>query len=377
MFTLEVVSTLSRLEELGPEWDRLADTAGSPLLGHAWFVEAARAFAAEGRLSIHIARDAGGARAIAPLAMRRIGGAWRLQMLGCEHYEPEAFLWDDEDALAEVCASVLRLKRPLLLFRLLDEGPELALLRKAPRSVGVRLVRWSCSQAYANPISPDWAALEAAMNIKQRNELRRRRKKLEELWPLTFEALAPDERDFLQPLEAFLKVEGAGWKRQGGTALLQRPEDQGFFRNYARRAALRGQLRLFFLRLDGRVVAGQLHIQAGGRLWALKIGYDEAYAQYSPGALLTHEVLRYGCEQGLRAFEHLGLAEHWQRRWAVETRSYSSLRIYPFSLPGARTFGLDALGMLRAKSARLGRPWASAPPARPGPAAALAGAQAA
>lgn len=360
MFTLEVVSTLARLEELGPEWDRLANVSGSALLSHAWFVESARAFAGDGELSIHIARDDRGVRAIAPLAIRRSGGVSRLQMLGCENYEPEAFLWDDAAALAEVCASVLRLRRPLLLSRLEDASRELVLLRCGSAGPGLPIVRPSSTQSHANPIGADCATFEARMNAKQRAELRRRRKKLEELGPVTFEALAPDQDAFLAPLDAFFSVEGGGWKRQAGTAILQNADAHRFYLGYAREAARRGLLRLFFLRLNGKVIAGQLHIQFGGRLWALKIGYDEAYANSSPGALLTHEVLRYGCEQSLLAFEHLGSAEPWQRRWPVETRDYSSLRFYPLSVRGAQALAVDALGLLRARVARLTARFATA-----------------
>ena len=51
MFTLEVVSTLARLEELGPEWDRLANVSGSALLS-ARFAAPRQAATAPGDLAL-------------------------------------------------------------------------------------------------------------------------------------------------------------------------------------------------------------------------------------------------------------------------------------------------------------------------------------
>jgi len=53
------------------------------------------------------------------------------------------------------------------------------------------------------------------------------------------------------------------------------------------------------LRSGGRIAA----IAPPGRLWGLKIGYNERFRRVSPGTLLDCEVLRHACERGYEAYE--------------------------------------------------------------------------
>ena len=146
-------------------------------------------------------------------------------------------------------------------------------------------------------------------------------------------------------------MEGAGWKAAAGTALVHDAAQRGFLLDVCRRAAAEGWLRFFFLRQDGRVIAAQLHLLYANRLWTLKIGYDEALSRFSPGALLTHDILRHACGLGLEGVEHLGVAELWQRRWPVEVREHATLRLYPVSAGGAVAFTADALDFVRRRRA--------------------------
>lgn len=362
MFTLQTVSSRAELERLETDWNALADRLGDPLLRHDWFVESARAFTPEAELSIHLARDAQGAiRAIAPLVFRQVGPVRRLTMLGSENYEPEAFPHDDPEALAAVCARVAGLHRPLLLMRLGAGSPELASLRKACRGRGAAVVREGATRHYANPVTTgDWKAFLAAMPAERRRKLERSRRKLEELGPVTLEVLAPDPEAFEPLYREFVDLEASGWKARSGSAIAQHPPALAFYRDYGRRLAASGRLRLFFLKLDGRTIAAQFHILHGGWLWALKIAYDEAYRRHSPGALITHEILRHACEQGLKGFDHMGEAEEWQTRWPVQEHVQSALRFYPVSWAGAVTFVADAVGSLR-RRARSSAPEAGKP----------------
>ena len=359
MFTLEVVTTRDRLEQIEPEWNALADRLGTPLLRHEWFAEAAAALSPGAPLAVHVVREGARARAIAPLALEGAGLDARLRMLGAQNYEPEAFLWDDEEALRAACESVIRTGRPLLLLRLPDDCPELAALSTVHR--GKAVVRAGSSQAYSNPIGSDWAALEQAMATKKRNELSRRRRKLEDIGPLSFEILTPDPEAFVPLYETFVRLEASGWKGRDGTAIAHKPDARAFYDRYGRRLARAGALRFSLLRLGGELVAAQYLVEHAGKIWALKIAYDERFSAHSPGALLTHDVLRWASANGLTSFEHLGVAEDWQRRWPVEVQSYSSLRLYPANVRGAAALALDAAQHLRR---RLGskRPGSPPPP---------------
>lgn len=361
MLTTDLITTRAQFAALEGAWTALTARTGSPLDSHAWYAACAEGFTRDGDLRVFIARDEGGLRAAAPLVKDRSGALPRLRLLGFQAGEPQALPHTDREALAAVCAAVLRAGLALDLPRLPADSQELSVLTEAARGAVLPVLRPGSTSAYRNPIFGDWRSFEAAMSSKQRTELRRRRKKLEELGHVAFEASAPVEAEVQAPLEAFFAVEGTGWKRRNGTALSQDPQARAMFEAYARRAARQGLLRLFFLRLDGRVVAGQLHVQFGGRLWALKIGFDETLAKHAPGALLTHEVLRYGCDNGLQAFEHLGGAEEWQRRWPTEEQRYTTVRLYPLSASGGAALTADTLDFVRRRAGKLRTSAAPAP----------------
>ncbi len=67
---------------------------------------------------------------------------------------------------------------------------------------------------------------------------------------------------------------------------------------------------MFFLRIGDATVVARLAVEYSGRLWELKIAYDERFAKCSPGILLTHKTLRYACERGLTGHKFLGTASN-------------------------------------------------------------------
>ncbi len=97
------------------------------------------------------------------------------------------------------------------------------------------------------------------------------------------------------------------------------------------------------MRINGEVAAERLAVEHAGRLWELKIGYNEKFRRCAPGLLLTHETLRYVFERGLKAYEFLGHEEDWERIWAADNvHRYVSFRLYPLSVGGSLGLVMDA-----------------------------------
>ena len=344
MTTIEVVSTLSRLAAMGAEWNALADRYPTPLLRHDWFLACAQAFGRDCELAVHVARDAGRARAIAPLVVDRSGRVPRLTYLGHQATEPEAFLSDSPDALASLCTTILRTGLPIVLKRLGAGSDEARLLGALPATRGFLLPRPDSTRTAFAPLENTPEALEAKMSRHARSHVRQPRRAMQKAGgAVVFEAVTPDESSIGANLELLFRIEAAGWKSRNGTAIVQSDAMLRFYSAYGRAAARAGRLRLFFLKAGEATVAAQLHVEFAKRLWCLKIGHDEAWSRFSPGRVLTHDILRYGCERGLEALEFLGVAEDWQRRWPIVLRQHSTLRYYPLSVRGGLAFTVDSL----------------------------------
>ncbi|CAA9483776.1 MAG: FIG01007789: hypothetical protein [uncultured Solirubrobacterales bacterium] len=91
--------------------------------------------------------------------------------------------------------------------------------------------------------------------------------------------------------DAFLAMEHAGWKGEQGTALASDSRDAAFFRIMCGGMAAGGRLQLLALEGAGRTVAMQCNLVDGSSLYAFKVAYDEAFARFSPGALLEVEAI--------------------------------------------------------------------------------------
>ena len=83
----------------------------------------------------------------------------------------------------------------------------------------------------------------------------------------------------------------------------------------------------------------QIATEEAGRWWLLKIGFDPAWADCSPGTLLLSETVRYAARQRLKTYEFLGTVEPWTQIWTQNERRCVSVRVYPQSIRGAMSLG--------------------------------------
>jgi CelD/BcsL family acetyltransferase involved in cellulose biosynthesis len=77
-------------------------------------------------------------------------------------------------------------------------------------------------------------------------------------------------------------------------------QDRAFICDYAQRMAERGQLRIFLLHVDGRVVASRMGFVLGEELYLYYSGYQMRWAAYSVMTTLLAETIRWAIEQRLR-----------------------------------------------------------------------------
>jgi hypothetical protein len=125
-----------------------------------------------------------------------------------------------------------------------------------------------------------------------------------------------------------VEIESRGWKRASGTAIASSPVLTSFYTTWAQTAADRGWLRLAFLRAGGARVAFEYDLQYAARWYAMKASYDPRFQQYSPGQLLTREVLKHCFENGAGEYDFLGPTEEYKARWAPQTRNHVWLYMY-------------------------------------------------
>jgi len=342
-----MIRSIPQLESLRDEWNALASARRSPLLEHDWFLSCAEAFHGDGDLRIVTARDHGRLVGVAPLVQDAERPGRRLTLLGATRlHEPCDWLHDTPDAAADLADRALALGSPLVLQRVPEGSATVAALCGGRSRRALTVVR-DTATALGVCTEGDWRTYLRSLSSQVTSNLRRVRRKAEAaLGPMTVERVHPAPAEVDALLEAFMAIEGSGWKGRRGSNLGSRADLRQFFRLYAHRAASQGRLQVAWLKFGSQLAAGELSVAAHGRMWQLKIGYHEAVSTYYPGLHLTAASIQEAFERGLEAYEFLGSAAAWEERWNPEVRRFRTLVAYPMTTAGLAGAGRDLVGSL-------------------------------
>jgi CelD/BcsL family acetyltransferase involved in cellulose biosynthesis len=286
------------------------------------------------------------ALAAAPLVLRRHGLAKQLEYVGYQLCEPQRLIARDNRSL-QLLFKVLRgLPYPFILRGVPGDCEEVQQFRTAP-GLGLRVVVASKYKNSFVPFDGSSPDLEARMSASRRSTLRRKQKAAERHGAVRFTIMRPSPEEVPKLLDEIFRVESSGWKGNAATGLQHDREQASFFRMYCGRASREGILRLGFMSIGEATAAVRLDAVWGNKSWEFKIGYDERFADCSPGLLLSHEALKHGQAEGLLGHHFLGNDEAWHDAWAAEKTERVSLRHYCASPAGGLALLQDSTARLR------------------------------
>lgn len=351
MLQRRVIRSVDEIAALAPAWRELARLGGPAPNDPAWYAHAARFIHGESPLHVVTGWAGGTLAAVAPLVLSAAGGARRYEIIGSRVlYEPAEMLVRDDGAAAWLAGEIARLDRPVQLGRLPAAGAFHEAFAAQARRRGVLLTARSSGAPYI-PLTGGFDAYHASLRTHTRSELRRRQRKLRALGDVTVELVMPGEAEAAGLLQEAFEVELRSWKGRAGSALLQRADLRDVFLHYGLESARRGELHLSMLRLDGKAIAMHIATVDGRTYRQFKIGYDEAYAAYSPGLQIFLETIRWSFERGLETHELLGTEEAWSEEWAGSVHACTTTLYYPFSGRGVVGFLRDGVARVRGKIA--------------------------
>jgi CelD/BcsL family acetyltransferase involved in cellulose biosynthesis len=330
------------LDLLAQEWDELAARAqAAPWLRPGWIAAWWRAFG-QGQLEILAIRKDGRLAAVLPL-YRRFGA---LHSATNWHTPQFGLLAEDEGATQDLTRALFAHRRRRINVGFLG-GDDLRACSTAATAAGYRPFVRPIQRSPYVPIAGTWAEYKQRLSAKRLSEIRRRRRLLEGAGRLSLQIVDGSER-LAEFLEEGFGVEAAGWKGEGGSAIISRPQTRQFYSEVAHWGAARGVLRLAFLRLDGRPLAFDYCLEEGNVHYLVKTGYDPAYRALGPGLILRYEMLARAFDTGLASYEFLGTDQPWKLEWADQFHEQVLLR----------TFGPTPCGVLEWTAFAYGRPLA-------------------
>lgn len=181
---------------------------------------------------------------------------------------------------------------------------------------------------------------------KLRRNLRRLRKQLADINELRVEHIS-EPAELKDAFEHFLQIEASGWKGQGveATAISANPELVAFYGALLTpsSAGITPEINLLWSGDD--CTAAQFGLRTGKCLSLLKIGYNEAFARFSPGYLLLESVLAEAPSRGIDTLS-LVTSPAWSERWHPDTAPVWHINRYNNSALGAAKHQIDRLKQL-------------------------------
>ena len=196
-----------------------------------------------------------------------------------------------------------------------------------------------------------------AIGRRQQKELRRRWRRLSETGAVLLTA-ATEPAAVAAALEDFFTLEASGWKGKVGTAVAKNDEIHRFVRTAVDGLAVEGKVTVDRILVDGRAIAATIILRSGHGAWFWKIAYDESFARFSPGVMLsvvvTDEILE---DSNVVRADSCATADHpmidrlWRERLPLCDRLFAVRPQAPFALARGLE-GLRAAAISGAKRLR-------------------------
>jgi CelD/BcsL family acetyltransferase involved in cellulose biosynthesis len=169
------------------------------------------------------------------------------------------------------------------------------------------------------------AAFEAGLAGWLRRNLRRGRRRLAEAGDFAFERATAATLD--EHLDALFRLHGERFRAAEHQGAFGGPEIRAYHREVARGLLARDLLRMYGMRLDGRLVGVWYGLAANGRVYAFQSGFDDALARSSPGTLIVGHAIEEAIREGDREFDFLRGAEAYKYDWGAADRPTRWLRL--------------------------------------------------
>ena len=199
-------------------------------------------------------------------------------------------------------------------------------------------VRWQCilENGWARTIAPSQdsfrtthdskflnfhrgaEAFFGSYSSKFKTGLLKKIRKISELGALRLEVVS-NALELPAAFERLLNIEDSGWKGENGSSIRKQPGRQNYYRYLLEHYGRIGVCRIILLFLGETAIAAQFCIEIGEYLYILKIGFEEAYGEFSPGALLLYKSVYYHSENTPVRTISFVTGSEWIDRWHPST----------------------------------------------------------
>ena len=173
------------------------------------------------------------------------------------------------------------------------------------------------------PLPGDWELYLAALDKKQRHEIRRKMRRLQEAEVPSRWYIVDDPAALETEIDAFITLMAHDPQKQ---AFLTEPMKDAMAKTI-RTAYQAGYLQLSFLEIDGKKAATYLNFDYQNSLWVYNSGMDPEFYPYSAGWVLLGYLLQWANENKRSTFDFMRGNEDYKYRFGATDRFVTRIRI--------------------------------------------------
>ncbi|MBI9044999.1 MAG: GNAT family N-acetyltransferase [Anaerolineaceae bacterium] len=173
------------------------------------------------------------------------------------------------------------------------------------------------------PLPGDWDAYLAGIKKKQRHEIRRKMRRMENSEVESNWYVVKDKADLETEMDEFLDM----MMQDRDKEAFMTAEMRDHMQLTARSAFDAGILHLSFLVVDGKRAAGKFMFAYNDVLWAYNSCVNFSMTEYSPGWVLLGYLLEWANQNGFKEFDFMRGDEQYKYRFGAVDRFVKRFRI--------------------------------------------------
>jgi CelD/BcsL family acetyltransferase involved in cellulose biosynthesis len=198
-------------------------------------------------------------------------------------------------------------------YNLVASSPLIPVLQKEAESRGWQTAIVDTDHAPAITLPGDWEAYLSDLSKKQRHEIRRKIRRLEEVDGTSRWYIVEDQATLDDEINAFLKLMAEDPVKDTFLSSEMSVTMAATMKN----AFQEGYLQLAFLEINGQKAAGYLNFDYLNRIWVYNSGISSDFMNFSAGWVLLGYLLQWANQHKREAFDFLRGNEDYKYRFGA------------------------------------------------------------
>lgn len=335
LYEVDVVNGFAGFEAIEREWSELLSDceANHPFNTHRWFATWWRNFGKNSRVSVLVARFRGRLVCCLPLLIAEKNvhpfKARHLSLWVNTHSFRSGILCH-KDHLACLDEVLNRLISDPA-WDILDLGyfpahhEVLRAWKRAMEKAGIRYLTKPGMKSPRLVIRATWKEYFTSLSKSRRESVSRKLRKAKKQG-CRVEILRGRTGDLDTRLEQCWEISRKTWKHQIGSSIAADEARLAFYRDIA--LAEVDWIVLGLIYVNDKPVAFEYDLLYQGVLYNLKLGFDEATRELSPGYVLRVALLEWAFDNGIEVFDFMGLEADYKNQFSTGVVDHENITVY-------------------------------------------------